>query len=81
MEHNSASSPRDASRLLVSVPSAEIAYFHAILEGYDDLAAMRTLSPEDGLVEVCVSPGRKEEFLLLLGALRREGIDVGEVRE
>ena len=42
----------EAERVLLTVPAAEIAYFHAILEGYDDLAVMRTISPAEGLVEV-----------------------------
>jgi hypothetical protein len=64
----------EAERVLLTVPPAEIAYFHAVLEGYDDLAVMRTLSPAEGLVEVYVSPGAGEEFRLLLAALRAEGV-------
>jgi hypothetical protein len=64
----------EAERVLLTVPPAEIAYFHAILEGYDDLAVMRTLSPAEGLVEVYVSPGAGEEFRRLLAALRAEGV-------
>jgi hypothetical protein len=64
----------EAERILLTVPPAEIAYFHAVLEGYDDLAVMRTLSPAEGLVEVYVSPGGGDEFRRLLAALRAEGV-------
>jgi hypothetical protein len=70
--------PADAARLLITVPPCDIAYFHAILEGYDDLGVMRTLSPDEGLLEVCVSPGREGEFRLLLEALRGEGVPARE---
>lgn len=73
--------PTEAARLLVTVPSSDIAYFHAILEGYDDLGVMRTLAPDEGLLEVCVSPGREGEFRLLLEALRAEGVLAKERRE
>ena len=59
---------------MLALPLGEIAYFHAVLEGYDDLAVMRTIAPERGIVEVYVSPGSEEEFADLLAALRAEGI-------
>ena len=69
----------EARRSVWAVPRAEIAYFHAILEGYDDLAVMRTIRPDRGHVEVYVSPGRDGEFAALMEALRDEGIDLAEV--
>jgi len=78
------SRPPQSSRVLIALPPGEIAYFHAVLEGYDDLAVMRTLSPEEGIVEVYVSPGGEEEFADLLAALRVEGLplrDAGDGRE
>jgi len=81
MKSQSQPAPTDAARFLVTVPSGDIAYFHAILEGYDDLGVMRTLSPDEGLLEVCISPGREGEFRLLLEALRDEGVPARERRE
>lgn len=69
----------EARRSVWAVPRAEIAYFHAILEGYDDLAVMRTIRPDLGHVEVYVSPGRDGEFAALMDALRNEGIALEEV--
>jgi hypothetical protein len=66
----------DARRVVCVVPRAEIAYFHAILEGYDDLAVMRTIRPEAGHVEVYISPGREKEFASLMEALESEGVDL-----
>ena len=73
--------PADAVRFLITVPSRDIAYFHAILEGYDDLATMRTIAPDEGLLEVYVSPGEEDTFDGLLQALREEGVGIGERKE
>ena len=81
MKSHPRQAPTEAVRLLVTVPPNDIAYFHAILEGYDDLGVMRTLSPGEGLLEVWVSPGREDEFRLLLEALKGEGVHAKERRE
>ena len=75
------SRPPEAPRFLIAVPPPEIAYFHAILEGYDDLAVMRTISADEGIIEVYVSPGRDEDFTELLDALRDEGIPIREIEK
>ena len=71
--------PPDAAHLHLVVAPRDIAYFHAILEGYDDLAVMRTIRPEVGHVEVYVSPGRDEEYAALMDALRDEGVALSVV--
>ena len=73
--------PSDATCLYLVVPPSEIAYFHSILEGYDDLAVMRTIEPKKGVVEVFVSPGREEDFSALVEALQREGVALGPADE
>jgi hypothetical protein len=70
-----------AKRVLLVVPPPDIIYFHAILEGYDDLAVMRTIEPGEGLVEIYITPGAEEEFNRLIGALRKEGIPLREAEE
>ena len=70
-----------AKRVVLVVPPPDIVYFHAILEGYDDLAVMRTIEPEGGLVEVYVSPGAEGEFSRLVRALREEGLPLREAGE
>jgi hypothetical protein len=79
MDERSPPGPPEATRVLLAVPPPEIAYFHAVLEGYDDLAVMRTLAPEEGLVEVYISSGAEEDFAGLLAALRDEGIPIREI--
>jgi hypothetical protein len=78
MEIHFPSPPTDASRVLLLVPAPQISYFHAVLEGYDDLATMRTLSSTEGLVEILISPGAEGEFSDLVNALRREGLQIRE---
>jgi hypothetical protein len=70
-----------AKRVILVVPPPDIVYFHAILEGHDDLAVMRTIEPEGGLVEVYVSPGAEEEFSRLIRALQEEGVALREKGE
>lgn len=67
-----------AKRVVLVVPPPDIVYFHAILEGYDDFAVMRTIEPDEGLVEVYVSPGAEREFSRLIRALQEEGIPLRE---
>ena len=81
MTRDPTSAAPEAARVLLTVPPPEIAYFHAILEGYDDLAVMRTLSAEEGLIEVYVSHGSGEDFAALIAALRDEGIPIRHVDE
>ena len=77
-QHETGDAP-EARRLVYAVPRAEIAYFHSILEGYDDLAVMRTIRPDRGHVEVYVSPGREDEFTDLMEALVAEGVAIAPV--
>jgi hypothetical protein len=66
--------PVDATLVLLRVAPPQIVDLHAVCEGYDDLCLIRTLRPEEGLVEAWVSPGSEGEFELLLRALAREGL-------
>jgi hypothetical protein len=71
----------DATRVLLRVEPAQIVDLHALLEGYDDLAVLRTLDPAASIVEVFVSPGAEEEFEQLRQALGREGLPTTRVEE
>lgn len=79
MERPERGDAHEARRLVYAVPRPEIAYFHSILEGYDDLAVMRTIRPDLGHVEVYVSPGRTDEFTALMEALVAEGVALAPV--
>jgi hypothetical protein len=76
-----ASAPADATRVVLRLDPARIVDLHALLEGYDDLALLRTLDAAAGLIEVFVSPGAEEEFERLRVALAREGLATAAVAE
>jgi hypothetical protein len=69
-----ASAPLDATRIVLRLEPERIVDLHALLEGYDDLALLRTLDAAAGLIEVFVSPGAEEEFERRRAALAREGL-------
>ena len=73
--------PADATRVLLRLEPARIVELHALIEGYDDLALLRTLAAPAGLVEVFVSPGAEDEFERLRAALGREGLPTALVAE
>lgn len=69
-----ANAPADTTRFVLQLDPARIVDLHALIEGYDDLAVLRTVAAAAGLVEVFVSPGAEEEFERLRAALGREGL-------
>ena len=73
--------PADATRVLLRLTPAQIVELHCFIEGYDDLAVMRTLEAAEGIVEVFVSPGSEEEFESLRLALCREGLPTTRIQE
>ena len=73
--------PADATRVVLRLEPARIVDLHALIEGYDDLALLRTLAAPAGLVEVFVSPGAEDEFERLRAALGREGLPTAVVSE
>jgi len=81
MAMTTSAAPADATRVLLRVEPARIVDLHALLEGYDDLAVLRTLDPAAAIVEVFVSPGAEGEFELLRQALGREGLPTARVEE
>lgn len=72
---------QDATRVLLRLAPAQIVDLHAFIEGYDDLAVLRTLDAPAGIVEVFVSPGAKEQFEQLRLALGREGLPTTRIEE
>jgi hypothetical protein len=73
--------PADTTRVLLRLAPAQIVDLHALLEGYDDLAVLRTLDGAAGIVEIFISPGAEEEFELLRQALGREGLPTTIIEE
>ena len=73
--------PADATRVLLRLAPAQIVELHCFIEGYDDLAVLRTLDAAAGVVEVFVSPGSEKEFESLRLALSREGLPTTRIEE
>ena len=71
--------PTDTTRVVLRLAPAQIVDLHCFIEGYDDLAVLRTLAAGAGLVEILVSPGAEEEFEELRLALCREGLPTSRV--
>lgn len=71
--------PADATRVLLRLAPRQIVELHMFIEGYDDLAVLRTLDAAAGLVEILVSPGSEEEFERLRQALCAEGLPTTRV--
>jgi hypothetical protein len=78
---NPQAAPADATRVLLRLAPAQIVDLHAFLEGYDDLAVLRTTDAAGGIVEVFVSPGSEAEFEGLRLALGREGLPTTRIEE
>jgi len=74
-------SPTDTTRVVLQLSPAQIVDLHCLIEGYDDLAVLRTLDAAAGLVEILVSPGSEKEFEGLRQALCREGLPTTRVEE
>jgi hypothetical protein len=73
--------PADTTRVVLRLAPAHIVDLHCLIEGYDDLAVLRTLDAAAGLVEILVSPGSEGQFEELRLALGREGLPTSRVGE
>jgi hypothetical protein len=73
--------PTDTTRVVLRLAPPQIVDLHCLLEGYDDLAVLRTLDGAAGLVEVFVSPGLEPDFERLRLALCDEGLPTEIVPE
>jgi hypothetical protein len=54
------------------LPRREIGYLRFILESYDGLAFVRTLDPQEALVEIAFPDSRRQDAGSLLSALIEE---------
>ena len=52
----------DTISLMIRIPPREIAYLSFVLESYEGVAAMRTVDPGRGIVEVMVPPSYEKEL-------------------
>jgi hypothetical protein len=62
----------DTISLLIQIPPHEIAYLNFVFESYEGVAAVRTVDPREGIVELMVSPHYQEETREILMSLAEE---------
>ena len=62
----------DTISLLIQIPPHEIAYLNFVFESYEGVAAVRTVDPQNGIVELMVPPHYQEETKEILKSLAEE---------
>jgi hypothetical protein len=62
----------DTISLFIQIPPQEIAYLTFVLESYEGIAAIRTVDPHKGIVELMVAPHYQEEMREILKDLVEE---------
>ena len=62
----------DTIPLLIQIPPREIAYLTFVLESYEGVAAIRTVDPREGIVELMVPTTYQEEIREILKDLAEE---------
>ena len=62
----------DSIQWLLEVNKKEIAYIVSVFEGYDNLAIVRTVDPEQSIIELIISPDYLEDTSQLVHALSKE---------
>jgi hypothetical protein len=62
----------DTISLLIQIPPREIAYLNFVFESYEGVAAVRTVDPRKGIVELMVAPHYQEEIKEILKDLAEE---------
>jgi hypothetical protein len=62
----------DTISLFLQIPPREIAYLNFVFESYEGVAAVRTVDPRKGIVELMVSPSYQEEIRKILKSLAVE---------
>ena len=62
------------SKYILSVERNEICYLQWIIESYDGMASIRTISASNGEIEISIAPGCEEEIFSVLKYLKGEGV-------
>ncbi len=68
------------SKYILSVERNEICYLQWIIESYDGMASIRTISPSNGEIEISIAPGCEGEIFSVLKYLKGEG-GIGDVKK
>ena len=64
---------RQTGKYLLSIDRKEICYLQWIIESYDGMASMRTISSVNGEIEISIAPECKEDVVSLIKSLQKEG--------
>jgi hypothetical protein len=64
--------PRTTVKKYYRVDRGQIHFLKFILEGYDGVAVLRTLSPQEGLVVLHIGPGCQGTVDMIIKDLQRE---------
>jgi len=62
----------DTTSFFIRIPPHEIAYLNFVFESYEGVAAIRTVDPREGIVELMASPHYQEEIREILKDLAEE---------
>ncbi len=62
----------DSVSMAAKIKKSDIVYLSGIIEGYGNLAVMRTIDSKEGLVEFLVSPSFVEDMKRLLAEISKE---------
>ena len=62
----------DCLRIEAEIDPRDICFLNGVIEGYDDMAILRTLDSSRGLVEILASPCYQDEIYELLNSLQAE---------
>ncbi|MCH8157813.1 MAG: DUF4911 domain-containing protein [Nitrospinae bacterium] len=62
----------DSIQWLLEVDKKDIAYIVSVVEGYDNLAVVRTVDPAQSIIELMISPDYLEDTRRLVEALSKE---------
>lgn len=62
----------DCLRIKAEIDPRDICFLNGVLEGYDNMAVLRTLDSSRGLVEILASPSYQDEIYELLNSLQAE---------
>ena len=58
-------------RILLKAERREISYIQWIIESYDGMAVMRTVDPQEAIIELMISPGCESLVLEILDHLNK----------
>jgi len=63
--------PKSTAKRYYRIDRGQVHFLRFILEGYDGVAVLETLDPEEGLVVLHVGPGCESTVDMIIGDLQR----------